>query len=63
MKHLEEDVSTRTVQPVEEQASSPSSIGQIMSMVVHPVISGRWIIFSFLKDLGLQVGDLTAEQG
>ena len=60
-KHRE-DVSSRTAQMVEEPASSPSSIRQIMSMAMRSITSGRRIIFSFLKDLGLQVGDLIEEQ-
>ena len=32
-------------------------------MAMHPIISGRRIIFSFLKELGLQVRDLIEEQG
>ena len=62
MKH-QEDVSTRTAQLVEEQAPSPSSSRQIISMAMCPIMSDRRIIFSFLKDLGLQVGDLIEEQG
>ena len=34
-----------------------------MSMAMHPITSDRRIIFSFLKNLGLQVGDRIEEQG
>ena len=48
---------------VEEPALSPSSMRQIMSMVMRTVTSSRCIIFSFLTNLGLQIGDRIEEQG
>ena len=39
IKHREE-VSTRAAQMVEEQATSPSSTRQVMSMAMRPVTSG-----------------------
>ena len=55
-KHRE-DVSTWSEQVVEKQVPSPSSIRQVMTMAMCPITSGQRIIFSFLNDLGLQVGD------
>ena len=57
------DVLTQMKQVIEEQALSSSSMRQVMSMAMHPVTSGRCIIFSFLKDLGLQVEDRIKKQG
>ena len=48
---------------VEEPTLSPSSIRHIISMVMQLVTSGRHIIFYFLTELGLQLGDKIEEQG
>ena len=58
-----EDVSNRAEQTIEEPTLSPFSTRQIISMAMRPVTSGRSIIFSFLTELGLQIGDKIKEQG
>ena len=57
---FQEGTSVRVEQPIED--SVPSS-RQVISMAMSPVTTGRWIIFSFLKNLGFRLGDLLEIQG
>ena len=61
-KHRE-DSSMRKGQVVEEPSSSSSSARKGLSMAMRPVASERCIIFYFLEELGLQLGDRIEEQG
>ena len=50
-------------QMLEEPILSPFSTRQVPSMTMRLVISGRRIIFTFLKELGLQLRNKIEEQG
>ena len=54
------DSSIRREEMIEEPSSSAR---KDPSMVMRPVVSGRHIIFNFLDDLGLQLGDKIEKQG
>ena len=53
----------RKGQVVEEPSSSPSSARKGPSMAMRPIASERRMIFNFLEELGLQLGDRIKEQG
>ena len=48
---------------IEEPRSSPSTAQKAPSMAMRPVVSERCILFNFLEELGLQLGDKLEEQG
>ena len=48
---------------LEKLISSPFLAQQVPSMAMRSVTSGRHIIFTFLDELGLQLGDNIEEQG
>ena len=50
-------------QMIKEPMLSSFSMRQIISMAMRPITSGRCIIFSFLTELGLQLGDKIEKQG
>ena len=55
--------SMRKGQMVEKPNASPSSARKGLSMAMRPIASRRCIIFNFLEELGLQLGDKIEEQG
>ena len=61
-KHIK-DVSIQRGERFEEPTTSPSASRRALSMAMHPVVSGRCIIFNFLEELGLHLGDKIEEQG
>ena len=55
------DPSIQKGQVVEEPSSSPSSARKGPSMAMRPIASERRMIFNFLEELGLQLGDRIEE--
>ena len=47
----------------EEQRSSPTTSRKAQSMAMRPVMTERRILFNFLDELGLELGDKLEEQG
>ena len=60
---MPEDNLIRREEGLEEQTLSPSASQKVLSMAMQPVMSGRWILFNFLDELGLELGDKLEEQG
>ena len=56
-----EDDSIQRGEGLEEQTSSPSASRKAPSMAMQPVVSERWILFNFLDELGLELGDKLEE--
>ena len=58
-----EDALTHRGESFEEPRTSPLIARKAPSMAMWQVVSGRHILFKFLEELGLELGDKLEEQG